>query len=233
MTTTYPKHVAIIMDGNGRWAKQRHLPRVAGHRAGSKSVRRTIEFAVKHNIEALTLFALSTENLKFRPPKEVNLLMELFLESLEKNTDQLHDNNVRVRIVGDRSVLSKTLQQQIASTEQLTHKNSGLQLSIAINYSGHWDITQATKQLVHSNITADEVTEDLLSQHLALADLPDPDLLIRTSGELRISNFMLWQFAYTELYFTDKYWPEFDDAAFQSAIDCFMNRQRRFGKTNG
>jgi len=230
---TPPKHVAIIMDGNGRWAKRRKLPRLAGHRAGAKTVRKTVEFAVNNNIEVLTLFALSIENCLYRPKTEVQLLMSLFLESLQRNMVELHQNHVRIRIIGDRSSFNDKLCRQIEDAEELTKDNKGLTLVIAINYSGRWDLTQAARKLAlqvqQNKITPDEIGEDVLQQHLSLHGLPDPDLLIRTSGEKRISNFMLWQFAYTELFFTDVYWPDFDANSFEKALEFYQNRDRRFG----
>ncbi len=234
MTNSLPKHVAVIMDGNGRWAKRRHLPRVAGHRAGAKAVRRAVEFAVDHQLDVLTLFALSTENNLYRPPKEVQLLMTLFLEALQSNTAELHENNVSIRILGDRSALTPKLLRQVEYSESLTKDNTGLKLVIAINYSGRWDITQAAKRLAiavaQGQLSSDAINEDLLQHHLAMPELPDPDLLIRTSGELRISNFLLWQFAYTEFFFTDTYWPDFNADVFTEALQFYQSRQRRFGK---
>lgn len=233
MTIRRPKHVAIVMDGNGRWAEERGLPRYEGHRAGSESVRRAIEFAVDHGIEVLTLFALSVENRECRPPEEVQFLLSLFLESLRNNADELNKKKVCVRIIGDRSCFNQDLLDQIDYTESLTKENEGLTLVLAINYSGRWDILQATKA-VSKAVAAGELSDETLSErefasYLSLSDLPEPDLLIRTSGELRISNFMLWQFAYTELFFPSEYWPDFDAALFQKAMDAFSKRQRRFG----
>ena len=236
MKTGVPKHVAIVMDGNGRWAKQRGLPRFEGHRAGTDSVRRAIEFAVEHHIEVLTLFALSVENHECRPLKEVQFLLSLLLESLQNNTQELHEKNVRVRIIGDRSQFNDALVQQIQKTEALTTSNSGLTLILAINYSGRWDIVQAAQRLakavVEGQVKAEAIDETQLSAYLSLSNLPDPDLLIRTSGELRVSNFMLWQLAYTELFFPKEYWPDFDTTTFQRALDAFAERERRFGGTS-
>lgn len=229
-----PKHVAIIMDGNGRWAKQRHLPRAAGHRAGAKAVRKAVEFAAKNKIEVLSLFALSIENRNFRPKHEVSLLMTLFTESLEKDTPELHKNNIQVRIVGDRTVFSEKLQQKIVATETLTANNTGLKLVIAVNYSGRWDIVQATQRVLRkyqqSNVDLQNIDEAMMTQELTMPDLPEPDLLIRTSGEQRISNFMLWQLAYTELFFSDVLWPAFNDTSFREALDYFQTCDRRFGR---
>ncbi|WP_335337232.1 polyprenyl diphosphate synthase [Sedimenticola thiotaurini] len=222
------------MDGNGRWAKQRDLPRHAGHKAGVKSVRASVEQSVKRGIEVLTLFAFSSENWK-RPEKEVSLLMDLFMVALQREVKRLKRNNVRLRIIGDRSAFSEKLQQRIAAAEASTADNSGLVLQIAANYGGRWDIVQAVRKLARSveagELAADQITESAVASGLSFADLPDPDLFIRTGGEQRISNFMLWQSAYTELYFTDRYWPDFDADAFDAALDFFASRQRRFGMT--
>ena len=229
MTAAIPTHVAIIMDGNGRWARSRYLPRVAGHRAGSKAVKSAIQFCVKQRIQVLTLFALSVENKMFRPAEEVNFLMSLFAESLASYTAELHTNKVRVRIIGDLSALPAALLRQIEHTQALTSQNTGLQLNIAMNYSGRWDMVQAVKQLIRQGTTECAIDEALLSSKLSLAELPPPDLLIRTSGEKRISNFMLWQLAYTELYFTDVFWPDFNDTIFADALASFQQRDRRYG----
>ena len=232
MTGRQPQHVAIIMDGNGRWAKARKLPRVMGHRAGSKAVRRTIEYCRKNNIPYLSLFALSVENRQNRPKKEIDFLLALFLESLRKHTAEMHDNHIRVEVIGDRSLLTDALREHVSYTENLTRHNTGLVLKVAIDYSGRWDILQATQKLLRLGVSPDTLTETAFSQHLAFANMPEPDLLIRTGGDQRISNFMLWQCAYTEFYFTDKYWPEFNAAEFQNAITIFQSRERRFGHVN-
>lgn len=224
-----PQHVAIIMDGNGRWAKARKLPRVMGHRAGSKAVRRAIEFCHQHHIPHLSLFALSVENRLNRPAKELEFLLSLFLESLRKHTAEMHNNSIRVQIVGDRTLLSDVLRRQVEYTEALTQHNTGLRLMVAIDYSGRWDILQATRKLMKAGVAADAIDESLLGQQLCFADVPEPDLLIRTGGEQRISNFMLWQCAYTEFYFPDIYWPDFDAQQFAKAIDSYQSRERRFG----
>jgi undecaprenyl diphosphate synthase len=230
------KHVAIVMDGNGRWARRRLLPRAAGHHAGAQAVRRAVEFGIEQNLQALTLFALSVENFNLRPPHEVHLLLKLFLDSLRGNLAELNEKNVRLRIIGDRSPFDESLLKQIEYSEQLTQHNTGLQLVMAINYSGRWDITRATQrlaqQVLDQQITVSAITSSALQQQLCLPELPEPDLLIRTSGEQRISNFMLWQFAYTEMFFTDIYWPDFDHHAFQSAVDFYYSKQRRFGRTS-
>lgn len=232
--TRLPRHVAIVMDGNGRWAAQRKLPRHAGHKAGVKSVRTSVEQSVKHGIEVLTLFAFSSENWK-RPQKEVTLLMELFMVALQREVKRLNRNNVQLRVIGDRSAFSGKLQQRIASAEADTAGNDGLVLQIAANYGGRWDIVQAVRYLAKrvesGELPADQITESAIASALSFSDLPDPDLFIRTGGEQRISNFMLWQSAYTELYFTDDYWPDFDAGAFDSALRYYAGRQRRFGMT--
>jgi len=229
-----PRHVAIVMDGNGRWAKQRDLPRHAGHKAGVKSVRTSVEQSVKHGIEVLTLFAFSSENWN-RPKTEVSLLMDLFMVALQREVKRLKRHNVRLRVIGDRSAFSGKLQQRIAAAEADTAGNDGLVLQIAANYGGRWDIVQAVRQLaarVESGaLPVDRITEAAIASELSFSDLPDPDLFIRTGGEQRISNFMLWQSAYTELYFTDDYWPDFDADAFDSALHFYAGRQRRFGMT--
>jgi len=229
-----PNHIAIIMDGNGRWAKKRHLPRHAGHKAGVETVRRVINLCVEHHIKVLTLFAFSSENWQ-RPKQEVNLLMDLFMTALQKEITALHKNQVRLRFFGAREAFSDKLQQLIAEAETLTEHNTGLTLVIAANYGGRWDIVEAAtllaKQIEQGTLKSQEINENLFSKHLCLADLPEPDLFIRTSGEQRISNFLLWQLAYTELYFTDTLWPDFDKETFIQALKAFSTRQRRFGRT--
>ena len=229
-----PRHVAIIMDGNGRWARRRHLPRFAGHRAGLESVRKTIRACGKYGVEVLTLFAFSSENWR-RPQEEVGLLMNLFLNALDKEVDKLHANGIRLRIIGEIAAFSPELQQRIAAAELLTRNNTALQLNIAANYGGRWDIAQACRQLAEQvqagELSPEAVTADAIQSRLCLAELPEPDLFIRSGGEQRISNFLLWQLAYTELYFTDLLWPEFDDQAFADAMASFASRQRRFGRT--
>ncbi len=230
------KHVAIVMDGNGRWARSRLLPRVAGHHAGAEAVRNALEFSIEQNLQALSLFALSVENFNLRPSHEIQLLLKLFIDSLKNNIIELNEKNVRIRIIGDRSPFDEYLLRQIEHSEQLTAHNSGLQLIMAINYSGRWDITQAARRLAQQvldrQLNPTDITSASVQQYLCLSDLPEPDLLIRTSGEQRISNFMLWQFAYTEMFFTDIYWPDFDRQAFQRAIDFYYSKQRRFGRTS-
>lgn len=227
-----PEHIAIIMDGNGRWAEKKHLPRVAGHRAGIQTVRNVVTACGHWQIKALTLFAFSSENWG-RPKQEVQFLMNLFYSTLIEEIQTLHENKVCLRIIGDRSSLNSDLQQAIQHAETLTAENTGLKLNIAINYGGQWDITEALKKIAEKIeqglIRSQQITPELISAHLSLADIKDPDLFIRTSGEIRISNFMLWQLAYTELYFTDILWPDFDDAALYQAILAFAQRDRRFG----
>lgn len=229
-----PRHIAIIMDGNGRWAKQRFLPRTAGHRAGVGAVRKTVEYCLAKGIGALTLFAFSSENWR-RPATEVSLLMELFVASLERETRKLHENGVRLRVIGDRSAFAPVLQNRIAASEELTRLNGRLNLVIAANYGGRWDILQAARclaeQAERGELRAADIDFGTLESRLALADVPEPDLFIRTGGERRISNFLLWQLAYTELYFTPVLWPDFDERALDQALEDYAGRQRRFGYT--
>ncbi|HEY9199673.1 MAG TPA: polyprenyl diphosphate synthase [Gammaproteobacteria bacterium] len=229
-----PRHIAIIMDGNGRWARSRGMPRPAGHREGVKAVRRVVEACRKHEIEALTLFAFSSENWR-RPKTEVSLLMDLFISTLQKEVDSLHANGVQVRFIGDRAPFSPKLRNLMDNTEIRTQDNPGLRLAIAVNYGGRWDIAQAARrmaeQVLAGDIPLDAIDADRLGRELSLADLPEPDLFIRTGGEQRISNFLLWQLAYTELYFTDTLWPDFDEHSLRDALASFARRQRRFGQT--
>ncbi|BCN93439.1 isoprenyl transferase [Thiomicrorhabdus immobilis] len=228
-----PKHIAIIMDGNGRWAKKRLLPRFVGHQKGLNAVKRIVSYSSEIGIEALTLFAFSTENWK-RPKDEVNKLMGLFLKALQKEVKKLSENNVQLRIIGDRSAFSEEIQQHIVLAEQMTQNNTGLVLSIAANYGGRADIVEAVKQwqLANPAQTIHDLSENDLTHFVALADLPEPDLLIRTGGEQRISNFLIWQMAYAELYFTDALWPDFDEKQLDMAIESFSKRERRFGQTS-
>jgi undecaprenyl diphosphate synthase len=223
-----PKHVTIIMDGNGRWAKQRKKSRLAGHRAGAESVRKVIKAAAERGVEVLSLFAFSTENWS-RPKEEVSGLMKLFLKALQDEAKGLVKNNIQLHFIGDLAKLSSKLRQQIAKTEGLTRENTGLKLVIAVNYGGRWDIAQAMQQMLEQKISVKEVTPELLAKCLVTSDLPDPDLLIRTSGEQRISNFFLWQLAYAELYFTETLWPDFDEDSFAQALQAYAQRKRRFG----
>ena len=229
-----PAHIAIIMDGNGRWAKNRGKPRVFGHRRGVETVREAIRCCSEYNISHLTLFAFSSENWR-RPEKEVTLLMELFISTLENEIHRMHENGVRLRVIGDISKFSSRLQKAIKNAQVLTENNRQLVLSIAANYGGHWDILNATKSISSDikagKIDVSDIDEALFSGHLSTAGLPEPDLFIRTGGEYRISNFLLWQLAYAEMYFTDVYWPDFDEAEFKKALNAFNSRQRRFGLT--
>ena len=229
-----PLHVAVIMDGNGRWAKQRGKPRHAGHRAGVKSVRATVEAAAERGVGFLTLFAFSSENWR-RPEEEVSSLMSLFVEALRREVKELHRNNVRLRFVGALDQLSDSLRKKIAAAEEKTVSNTGLSLQIAVAYGGRWDITRAARRLAEkverAEMRAQDVNEEALAGELQLAGIPDADLLIRTGGEQRISNFLLWNVAYAELWFTDVLWPDFDKAEFDRALTAFSGKQRRYGHT--
>ena len=230
-----PRHVAIIMDGNGRWAKQRHLPRVAGHRRGVEAVRDTVRACLERGVEYLTLFAFSTENWR-RPADEISILMDLFVRALDQEVEKLHKNGIRFRTVGDTARFSPRIRDLIAAGESLTAANTRLTLSIAANYGGRWDIAQAARRYfaLHPEALRDgaEITPEALEPFLAMAYAPEPDLFIRTGGEQRVSNFLLWQLAYTELYFTELLWPDFDAAALGNAITWFQQRERRFGRTS-
>ncbi|HDL1260419.1 TPA: di-trans,poly-cis-decaprenylcistransferase [Mannheimia haemolytica] len=227
-----PKHVAIIMDGNGRWAKQKGKLRIFGHQNGVKAVRSAVNFAAKHHIQVLTLYAFSSENWS-RPETEVSALMSLFMKALDSEVKKLHKNNIRLKIIGDKSAFSENLQKRIAESEKLTENNTGLILNIAANYGGYWDIVQAAQQLaVHvksEQLAVEQITPALFQQHLVTENQPQVDLLIRTSGEQRISNFLLWQIAYAELFFSPVLWPDFNDEAFSDAIYAYQQRERRFG----
>lgn len=230
-----PRHIAIIMDGNGRWAQKRFLPRAVGHHAGVKSVRKIVEYCVANpDIEVLSLFAFSSENWR-RPESEVTLLMRLFLKTLQSEIAKLHKNNIRLRFIGDRSAFDEKLQQKMSEGEEKTKHNTDLTLVIAANYGGRWDMMQACKRIsehvASGELLSKDINETLINQHLSIADLPEPDLFIRTGGEQRVSNFMLWQLAYTEFYFTPTLWPDFDKVSLQEAITDFKSRQRRFGYT--
>jgi undecaprenyl diphosphate synthase len=235
MMTTLPRHIAIIMDGNGRWAKQRLLPRVAGHKAGVEVVRQIVKRCIEKKIEVLTLFAFSSENWQ-RPEQEVSYLMNLFLTALEREAKKLHEQNIQLRIIGDRSRFEPTLSRVMAEAEALTQHNTGLVLVIAANYGGQWDITEAcrniAKKVEHGQMKAETLSSQDIQAHLSLADLPPPDFFIRTSGEKRISNFMLWQLAYAELYFTEVLWPDFTIEELDKALLFFSGRERRFGLTS-
>ena len=229
-----PHHVAIIMDGNGRWAKKRNKPRFLGHKQGVEAVRDVVKICGEYGIEVLTLFAFSSENWR-RPEKEVGLLMELFFTALDREVKRLHRNNVQLRIIGDKTAFPEKIQKRIVRAEELTINNDGLILNVAANYGGKWDITQAVKNITlkieSGELKPDDVNEDVIASELSMHDLPDPDLFIRTGGEQRISNFLIWQLAYTELYLTDVLWPDFDRNEFLAAINSFSKRQRRFGHT--
>lgn len=231
---TLPVHVAIVMDGNGRWARQRGLPRTAGHRAGAKSVRAVVEECLRRGIPALTVFAFSSENWR-RPRAEVNVLLELFMSTLRIEIRRLIEHDVRFRVIGDLSAFSKKFQEQILEAELATRENQALTLQVAANYGGRWDITQAVRRLgddlLAGRVDASAIDEGSIAERLASAGLPDPDLFIRTGGEKRLSNFLLWQSAYAELYFSDLMWPEFDVDAFSMALADYARRQRRFGLT--
>ena len=230
-----PRHIAIIMDGNGRWAQKRFMPRAVGHQAGVRAVRKIVEYCAKHKIEVLTLFAFSSENWR-RPEAEVSLLMALFMATLQREINNLDRNNIRLRFIGDRAAFSDKLQQRMAEGEAKTKDNTALTVVVAANYGGHWDMCQAFRTVAEKMATGElknqVISEQLINQHLSTAGLPDPDLFIRTGGEQRVSNFMLWQLAYTELYFTATLWPDFDQNSIEDAIKSFKSRQRRFGHTS-
>ncbi|MEM9385853.1 MAG: polyprenyl diphosphate synthase [Pseudomonadota bacterium] len=231
-----PKHVAIIMDGNGRWATNRSLPRSAGHRAGVKATRAVVRACADRGVEALTLFAFSSENWE-RPRREVGLLMTLFAEALRSEIAELDRNGVRLEFVGNREALNPQLRKLMFEAEQTTLNNAGLRLVVAVSYGGRWDLAQAAKQLAidvkDGKLDAEQIGEEHLQERLALAQLPDPDLFIRTGGERRVSNFLLWNLAYTELHFTDCLWPDFDATALDEALEFFAHRERRFGRLVG
>ena len=227
-----PRHIAVIMDGNGRWARQRHLPRVAGHRRGVKAVREVVRGCAERGVEYLTLFAFSSENWR-RPAEEVTVLMQLFVAALEQEAGKLHDNGVRFKLIGDVSRFEPKLVRLARDAEALTAAHRRLTLTIAANYGGRWDVLQAANRMLreHPGLAAGFSEGDLVP-YLALSYAPEPDLFIRTGGEQRISNFILWQLAYTELYFTDTLWPDFDAAALDRAIISYQQRERRFGRTS-
>ncbi|EOV8086712.1 polyprenyl diphosphate synthase [Providencia rettgeri] len=227
-----PKHVAIIMDGNGRWAKQRGKLRISGHKAGVESVRNSVRFAVKNKISSLTLYAFSSENWR-RPEKEVSSLMELFVFALDNEVKNLHKNNVKLKVIGDVNRFSERLRKRIDKAEALTQNNTGLKLNIAANYGGRWDISNSVKQVFtkvqSGELSIDDINEESIDNHICMHDQENVDLVIRTGGEHRISNFLLWQVAYAEFYFTNVLWPDFDEMVFQSAVDAFSQRERRYG----
>lgn len=234
-TSAIPRHVAIIMDGNNRWAKQRGLRGVEGHRQGARAVRNTVENCARAGVEVLTVFAFSSENWR-RPEDEVNALMSLFLEALTQEVSELHQNGIRLLFIGDLSAFAPELRRKMDESVQLTADNTRMSFAVAVNYGGQWDIANACRQLAQQveqgSLTVDQITPERVQQHISLGDLPLPDLCIRTGGDNRISNFMLWQLAYAELYFTDLFWPDFDQAALDAAIADFGRRQRRFGRTS-
>ena len=231
-----PKHIAIIMDGNGRWAKSRGLPRSSGHQKGVKSVRRIVKHCAKIGVNTLTLFAFSSENMN-RPREEVGLLFKLFLTVLKNETKKLNDNNIKLDIIGDLSVFTPEIQNHAEKAQQQLKKNTGLNVVIAANYGGQWDIAEAAKKIaakaVKGEINPESIDKDIFGVHTSLAQYPRVDLLIRTSGEVRISNFLLWDIAYSELYFCDTLWPDFDANGLDLAINSFHSRDRRFGERNG
>lgn len=232
--TSVPTHVAVIMDGNGRWANQRALPRYAGHSSGVKAVRATVEIAVQRGIKYLTLFAFSSENWQ-RPREEVGKLMGLFLEALQREVDELHRNNVRLEFIGAREQLKQALIDKITAAEAQTSDNTGLHLIVAVAYGGRWDIVQATRRLATQAMAGEidpaEIGDEEIAANLELAGIPDPDLLIRTGGEQRISNFLIWNLAYAEMWFCDALWPDFGEQQFDEALNYFAKRQRRYGQT--
>ena len=233
--TQTPRHVAIIMDGNGRWASNKRLPRAAGHKAGVKVLRKIVEHCIDRGLQTLTVFAFSSENWR-RPEKEVTFLMELFMTSLEEEVRELHENGVKLKFIGDRNAFPAKLRAAMNRSETLTADNSGLTLIIAANYGGRWDITSACRtlaeQAVNGTIAITDIDEELFQKHACLGDEPEPDLFIRTGGESRISNYLLWQIAYTELYFTEVLWPDFGIDEFERAVAWYAERQRRFGRTS-
>jgi len=231
-----PKHIAIIMDGNGRWAKSKHLPRSSGHQRGVQSVRKIVKHCAKIGVNTLTLFAFSSENMK-RSEEEVGLLFNLFLTVLKSETKKLKDNNIKLKIIGDLSVFTPEIQSLAEDAQEQLQNNNGLNLVIAANYGGQWDIAEAAKKIAEKvsvdGLKPQDIDSDLFHNYTALAEYPRVDLLIRTSGELRISNFLLWDIAYSELYFCDTLWPDFDEEELSLAIDSFHSRDRRFGERNG
>ncbi len=227
-----PRHLAIVMDGNGRWARRRAQPRSFGHRAGQKAVRASVEYCLQRGIGVLTLFAFSSENWK-RPGTEVGALMDLFMKALDREVDELHQHGVQVRFIGDLSTFSSAMHKRMRAATLRTADNTRLVLNVCVSYGGRWDIAQAARRIAEAAVRGEldpaTIGEDTLAPHLCLAGLPPPDLLIRTGGEQRISNFLLWQLAYTELYFTDTLWPDMDDAALDRALEDYQRRERRFG----
>ncbi len=230
-TSAVPRHIAIIMDGNGRWATKRFLPRVAGHAKGVETVRTVVEACAQRGVEYLTLFAFSSENWR-RPAEEVSVLMRLFMTALEREVSKMHVNGIRLKVVGDLSRFDLKLQQMIADAERKTASNRKLTVTVCANYGGRWDIMQAVGKMAAAYPGVTNFTEEQLASYLSMSYAPEPDLFIRTGGEQRISNYLLWQLAYTELYFTDTYWPDFDAQALDNAIRSYSGRERRFGRTS-
>ena len=234
MQSALPRHIVVVMDGNGRWANRRFLPRTAGHKAGVNATRRLVELCAGAGIASLTLFAFSSENWS-RPDQEVSSLMSLFVSTLKSEIKKLHKQGIRIRFIGERSPFAQRLRDSIDDAERITAANTGLNLNIAANYGGRWDILNAARllaeQVAAGQLCPDRIDDAVFSRQLCLHELPEPDLFIRTGGESRISNFLLWQLAYTELYFTDVLWPDFDETEFSRALDWYAARQRRFGKT--
>jgi len=230
-----PSHVAIIMDGNGRWAENRGLLRIAGHSEGVKTLREIVKYSSKIGIKVLTVYAFSRENWN-RPGTEVSLLIDLFMKSLKQEKKSLHNENIKLHFIGEHTAFPKRLQKLIEKVIEMTSNNTGLELVIAVNYGGRWDITNAfkllEKKIKAGQLDIDEINEDLVQSHLSISSLPEPDLFIRTGGEMRISNFLLWQLAYTELYFTESLWPDFTTSEFETALSWFAGRERRFGLTS-
>lgn len=231
LVSAIPRHIAIIMDGNGRWAVNRLLPRVMGHKKGVDAVRRTVEACVALGVSYLTLFAFSSENWR-RPVEEVSVLMRLFMTALNREVPKLHENNVRLMVVGDLTAFTLPLQKKVIEAQEKTRHNTGLILTICANYGGRWDIVEAMNHVLLTQPGLTHITEQDLTPHLALSYAPEPDLFIRTGGEMRISNFLLWQLAYTELYFTDTYWPDFGQQELEAAILSYQQRERRFGRVS-
>ncbi|HLD09314.1 MAG TPA: polyprenyl diphosphate synthase, partial [Methylophilaceae bacterium] len=226
-TAAVPRHIAVIMDGNGRWARKRFLPRIAGHKRGVEIVRDMVKLSVTHGVEYLTLFAFSSENWR-RPTEEIIFLMNLFMEALKREVSKLHQNNIRLIVIGDRTQFDAVLRAQIEEAEKLTQANTGLTLTIAANYGGRWDMMQAMNKMVQAQLQSGlpgQFDEESLSPYLSMHYAPEPDLFIRTGGEQRISNFLMWQLAYSELYFTDTLWPDFDETAFNLAIESHQKRE--------
>lgn len=229
-----PRHIAIIMDGNGRWARQRGGPRAHGHQAGFRTTRDIVEACGKLQIESLTLFAFSSENWK-RPETEVGFLLDLFLRALQSEVEKLHENRVRIQFIGERSAFSVKLQAQMDQAEKKTENNDGLKLAIAVNYGGRWDIVNATKRIAEDvqdgKLALEDINQQIFGDYISLSQISEPDLFIRTGGEKRISNYLLWHLAYTELYFTNVLWPDFDESELNEALAFYSGRQRRFGRT--